>query len=86
MHELKPGDKKNLWLAGFPEMNPNPVIEMDAQGVITFANTATLNTLKKLGLPLNPAIFVPDDKSEILNLLKDSSNFSTASSVSINNR
>src|SRR5665647_1551750 len=54
-------------------MNPNPVIEMDAQGVITFANTATLNILKKLGLPQDPAIFAPDDKSEILNLLKDSS-------------
>ncbi len=66
-------EERNHWLASFPEMNPNPVIELDKQGIITFANTATLITLEKLGLPQNPAIFVPEDISEILKLLKDSS-------------
>jgi PAS domain S-box-containing protein len=59
------------WLASFPEMNPNPVIEMDAQGEITFANEASHKILKLLGLPENPALFIPDDKEEILRLLRE---------------
>jgi PAS domain-containing protein len=44
-------ENRNQWLASFPETNPNPVIEINAQGVITFANPATIITLKKLGFP-----------------------------------
>ena len=54
-------------------MNPNPVIEINANGVITFANGASHKILKSLGLPENPALFIPDDKEEILRLLKEGS-------------
>jgi len=65
------GDKKIRWLASFPEMDPNPVIEMDARGVVTFANPATYRTLTDLGLPKNPSVFIPDDKEEIVRLLSE---------------
>jgi len=61
------------WLASFSEMNPNPVIEINAHGVITFANEASYKILKSLGLPENPALFIPDDKEEILRLLNEGS-------------
>jgi len=63
--------EKIRWLESFPEKNPNPIVEMDAKGVIIFFNSATQKILKNLGFPENPAIFIPDDKEEILRLLKD---------------
>ena len=66
-------DERARWLASFPEINPNPVIEINANGVITFANGASHKILKSLGLPENPALFIPDDKEEILRLLKEGS-------------
>src|SRR5665647_2932627 len=65
-------EERRQWLASFPETNPSPVIEVDENGEITFANKATLTTLKGLGLPENPALFVPVDKNEILRLLRES--------------
>ena len=59
------------WLASFPELNPNPVIEMNARGDITFANAVTSTTLHDLGLPDDPALFIPGDKDEILRLLRE---------------
>ena len=65
-------NEKIRWMESFPDMNPNPIVEMDANGAITFFNSATQKTLNNLGFPENPAIFIPDDKVEILRLLKDS--------------
>jgi PAS domain S-box-containing protein len=66
-------ENRNQWLASFPETNPNPVIEINAQGKITFANPATISTLTKLGFPPNPELFLPDDVKEILRLLRETS-------------
>lgn len=72
------------WLASFPEMNPNPVIEMDAHGVITFANSATQKTLRQMGLQENPALFIDDNKEEILRLLKEGSEFQVYREITLN--
>ena len=64
-------EERIRWLESLVETNPNPVIEMNAQGVVTFANEAAHKTLKTLGLPENPALFLPEDKEEILCLLRD---------------
>ncbi|MCX6699861.1 MAG: PAS domain S-box protein [Methanomicrobiales archaeon] len=69
-------DQKNAldrirWLASFPELNPNPVIEMNAEGEITFANAVTRTALQDLGLPDDPGLFIPGDKDEILRLLME---------------
>jgi PAS domain S-box-containing protein/putative nucleotidyltransferase with HDIG domain len=46
-------------LASFPQLNPNPVMEVDTAGNITFANPVTLEIARKLGFqdgkPLLPA-------------------------------
>ena len=67
------GQERACWLASSPEVNPNPIIEINVNGVITFANDASHKILKSLGLPQNPALFVPDDKEEILRLLREGS-------------
>ncbi len=57
-------------LASFPELNPNPVIEVDSAGKITYRNPATVETLITLGLEDNPKAFLPRDMNEILDDLK----------------
>ena len=73
------------WLASFPEMDPNPVIEMDAQGTITFANSSTQKILKELGLPENPALFIPEDKEDILRLLRETDEPQVNREITLNN-
>jgi PAS domain S-box-containing protein len=53
-------------LASFPQSNPNPVLEVDLAGRITFHNAATVKTLEKLGLS-EITDFLPPDLAEILN-------------------
>ena len=65
-------------------MNPNPVIEINAQGVITFANPATTSILKKLGLPPNPDLFLPDDVEDILRLLRETSETQAYREINLN--
>ena len=78
-------ENRNQWLASFPETNPNPVIEINAQGKITFANPATISTLKKLGFPQNPELFLPDDVEDILRLLRETSETQAYREINLNN-
>ncbi|MDD4137586.1 MAG: HAMP domain-containing sensor histidine kinase, partial [Methanoregula sp.] len=48
-------------LASFPALNPDPVIELSPEQEIMYANPATFTALKKLGMPENPAAFLPED-------------------------
>jgi len=52
--------------ASFPRLNPNPVLEADLSGNINYANAASLNALKKLGLKDQTRAFLPPDLGEIL--------------------
>jgi PAS domain S-box-containing protein len=83
--ERKRAEERIRWLASFPELNPNPVIEMDEEGTITFANAATYNTLRDLGLPENPAAFVPEDKEDILRLLRETGESQLYREITLNN-
>ena len=51
--------------ASFPRLNPNPVLEIDADGAVIFHNQAAISALKKLGLPADPKAFLPGDLGEI---------------------
>ena len=54
-------------LASFPQLNPNPIIEVDASGVIVFSNPATHKVLESLGMDKNDAtVFLPHDIDSIL--------------------
>jgi PAS domain S-box-containing protein/putative nucleotidyltransferase with HDIG domain len=52
----KQAEREVQRLASFPELNPHPVIEVDASGAVTYANPATLAA----GLPRPEALLPPD--------------------------
>ena len=53
-------------LASFPQMNPQPVLEMDIDGRITYYNQAALEALGKMGQAEDLKNFLPGDLQEIL--------------------
>jgi PAS domain S-box-containing protein len=53
-------------LASFPRLNPNPILEVDFAGNITYANPAAQESLKKFGLQENVSVFLPKDMAAIL--------------------
>ncbi|MEW6659243.1 MAG: PAS domain S-box protein [Thermodesulfobacteriota bacterium] len=52
--------------ASFPRLNPNPVLEADLSGNITYANAATFSALRKQGLENQTNAFLPQDLDEIV--------------------
>jgi PAS domain S-box-containing protein len=56
--------------ASFPKLNPNPVLEVDSSGKITFHNDAAVTVLKKFHLSEDVSVFLPEDIQEILAGLK----------------
>ena len=63
--EPKGAEEKIKRLASFPLSNPNPVLEVDVSGAITFFNQAAADALEKLGREGDPAAFLPGDLPEI---------------------
>ncbi len=53
-------------LASFPQLNPNPVLEIDLAGAITYYNLATLAALEASGEAARPEAFFPQDLEHIL--------------------
>ncbi|MEW6386201.1 MAG: PAS domain S-box protein [Thermodesulfobacteriota bacterium] len=51
-------------LASFPELNPHPVLEVDQEGVIIYANPAAQEVAATLGLPEGVRAFLPPDLKE----------------------
>jgi len=63
----KEAEAATAHLASFPQLNPNPVLEVDLEGRITFANPASRQRLAALGLAREElARFLPADLKEIL--------------------
>ncbi len=63
----KLSERKTQHLASFPQLNPNPILETDASGTITFVNPATQKLLKELGMDDRDAsVFLPADLGSIL--------------------
>ncbi|HUK38801.1 MAG TPA: PAS domain S-box protein, partial [Methanomicrobiales archaeon] len=64
--ERKEAEKQIAHLASFPELNPNPVLELDPAGEVTYANPALSKILERDGLGTDPRVFLPPDFQEIL--------------------
>jgi len=62
--ELKQAEEVIRRLANFPLLNPNPVLEVDDEGRVLYANPAAQGVAKKLGLPEGVAAFLPRDLQE----------------------
>ena len=66
----KKAEEKIEHLASFPELNPNPVIEMDLKGQVFYHNPATMMILKELNVPEDVHLFFPPDLNKIIEKLK----------------
>ncbi len=56
-------------LSSFPQLNPNPVLEVSADGTITFRNPGAVKILEELGLGDDARVFLPGDMEAILEYL-----------------
>jgi two-component system, chemotaxis family, CheB/CheR fusion protein len=65
--DLKRAEERTRHLASFPELNPNPVMELDSSGKVTYSNRATQESLEGLGLDKGHcSLFLPADLEDIL--------------------
>jgi PAS domain S-box-containing protein len=51
-------------LASFPELNPNPVLEVEEEGRVIYANPAARKIADDMGLPGGVSAFLPSDLKE----------------------
>ena len=58
-------------LASFPQLNPNPVLEFDTQGGITYANEAAEKVLEQLAPDVSLRDFLPADWEGIQQACRD---------------
>lgn len=59
------------YLASFPRMNSNPIIELDSRGRIIFNNEAATRNLENIGVEKDMRLLVPGNIKEILKQLKN---------------
>jgi PAS domain S-box-containing protein len=65
--ERKQAEEQMRHLISFPQLNPNPVIELDVSGGITYSNPSTKTILEGMGIDKgNLVVFLPEDIKEIL--------------------
>ena len=65
--ERKRAEERTAHLASFPQLNPNPILEVDSSGRITFFNPATVKILETLGMDeADIADFIPSNMDGIL--------------------
>lgn len=65
--ESKQAEETVARLASFPQLNPDPVLELDSSsGRITFCNPAAIQVLEKLEVSEGPQAFLPPDMDQIL--------------------
>jgi PAS domain S-box-containing protein len=67
--DRKRTEERIAHLASFPELNPNPVVELDSSGEVIYTNPAVASTLAYLGLANDPAAFLPANIREMFPIL-----------------
>jgi PAS domain S-box-containing protein len=58
--------RRNEHLASFPQLNPNPVVEIDLRGEVLFRNAAAAAALRELGREDDARLFAPADLPEMI--------------------
>jgi signal transduction histidine kinase len=69
--ELEKKNEDMRRAASFPELNPNPVLEVNSSGEIIFYNEVATKILKELNQKEDPGLFLPDDVGAVLKSLKE---------------
>jgi PAS domain S-box-containing protein len=70
--ERKQAEKRIEYLASFPRLNPNPVLEIDYRGTITYMNGAAVSILHLSGSD-EASVFIPAELPEKLRTLRQGS-------------
>jgi len=82
----KQSEAKIEHLASFPEMNPNPVLELDVSGKIIFSNKAAFRILQEMRLPKDPRLFLPKNIASLIKRIKDKKEMQFYEEVKVNER
>jgi len=82
--ERKRAEEKIEHLSCFPQLNPNPILETDMEGNITFYNQATVETLHGLRMREDPVLFLPDNMRDILSDFRSGKKTQSCSEIVIN--
>jgi PAS domain S-box-containing protein len=69
--ERKRSEARIHHLSSFPALNPNPVVEVNASGAITFVNPSAAAALARLRLGDDASQFLPADMAKILESLAE---------------
>ncbi len=69
--ERKQAEEQIQRLASFPQENPQPILEIDIDGRITFYNLAALEALGEMRKAADLSKFLPDDLQEIFTTAKE---------------
>jgi PAS domain S-box-containing protein len=64
--ERKQAAERIAHLASFPQLNPNPVLELNPAGEVIYANPAATRILEILGIGNDPVSFFPGDLAVML--------------------
>ncbi len=83
--ERKQAETQIQRLAAFPQVNPNPVLEFDAEGRLTYFNDAARETAKSLGHS-EPGPILPANASELVRQCVASGRSRLRETVTIENR
>ena len=83
--ERKHAEKQIQKLAAFPQVNPNPVLEFDANGTLTYLNDAAQALTKSLGC-MRPEEILPPDASDIARRALTTSQKKLSEDVALNGR
>ncbi|MFA6560704.1 MAG: PAS domain S-box protein [Verrucomicrobiia bacterium] len=83
--ERKRLERQMQRLASFPQHTPNPVLEANVAGTITFHNPAAARMLKESGLD-DAGVFIPQDWGEIVKVLGQGSSETIHREVVIKDR
>lgn len=67
--ERRQADREILHMSSFPQLNPNPVLEVDSAGAIIFCNPGAIRSLEELGLEPDARLFLPGDLPAIIHAL-----------------
>lgn len=68
--EARQREEEIRHLSSFPQMNPNPVLELSATGEVIFCNPAALRAVERMGLGDDVKKILPADVRDILDILR----------------
>jgi PAS domain S-box-containing protein len=85
--ELKAAEERTRHLASFPQVNPNPVLEVAASGRVTYFNPATQSILASLDIDKGKiTAFLPADMDAILHDLDKKEDSTLYREISVGDR